>query len=290
MSRLFFVQAAIITSIVAFGASTLAAGKIPEKNIHQPEQGNNLGSPGKTQMQPDGKWRMHDPKRPQPEVAEPKYDGEPVEPPEDAKVLFDGKNTDKWTKKNWQVKDGYMIAGPSQQETKEKFGDMHLHIEWRIPTSCIKGWNQHQGNSGVFLMKRYEIQVLNGWGNRTYADGTAGAVYGQTPPLVNACRKPDQWNAYDIHFKAPVFQDGKLKEEAYVTVYLNNVLVQDNTRIWGPTSWKKVARYKPHGDDVIQLQWHGNRVHYRNIWVAPLKKELGPDAPKEQDKNKDKNK
>ena len=265
---------------------------IPEKNEKQEEQGKKYGGFTNTPKQPDGKWRVHDPNRPQPPVAEPKYDGKPVKAPEGAKILFDGTNTDQWKRKNWPVKDGVMIAGKSQQETLEKFGDIYLHIEWMIPRGDTlhkmkrNQWNQKQGNSGVFLMKRYEIQVLNGWANRTYPDGMVGAIYGQTPPLVNACRKPGEWNAYDIHFKAPVFaEDGKVKEEAYMTAYLNGVLVQDNTRIWGPTSWRKVAKYnKPHGKDVIQLQWHGNKVRYRNIWVAPLKKKLGPDGEKEQDK------
>ena len=125
-------------------------------------------------------------------------------------------------------------------------------------------------------MDRYEIQVLNCWANRTYPDGMTGALYGQTPPLVNACRPAGEWQSYDIHFKAPVFTDGKLASPAFFTVYFNNVLVQDNTECRGATAWRRAPQYKAHEATApFSLQYHGNPVRYRNIWVAPLKLKLG---------------
>ncbi len=260
---------------IAVSAVSIRAAKIPDKNIRLPEQ-KNIDGYTSTPMQPDGKWHIHDPNRPQPKVVEPQYDGAPVPAPDGATVLFDGDDVDHWKNKKWKIENGAMVATKKTQVSKENFEDIHLHVEWLVPEKCFRGWGQKQGNSGIFLMGRYEIQVLNCWGNRTYPDGMTGAIYGQTPPLVNACRKPGAWQSYDIHFKAPVFEDGKLKEPAYMTVYLNNVLVQDNTGVRGPTLWKKVPKYKPHGPGPITLQHHGNPVLFRNIWFAPLKKKLGP--------------
>ncbi|MDX1563993.1 MAG: DUF1080 domain-containing protein [Phycisphaeraceae bacterium] len=257
-------------------AAVLWAAAVPEKNERQPGQKTIEGYTNTPkQPAPNQKWSVHDPNRPQPPVAEPKYDGKPVPPPPDAKVIF-GKGVDRLTNKKWKRVDDYVIARGGKQKTKDAFGDVHLHVEWYVPTG-LKGWGQKQGNSGIFLMDRYEIQVLNCWANRTDPDGMAGAVYGQTPPLYNACRKPGQWQAYDIHFKAPVFEDKKLKTPAYVTVFLNGVKVQDNTEIRGRTTHKRLPKYRPHGPTApVAFQDHGNPVRFRNIWAAPLKLKLGP--------------
>lgn len=258
-------------------AAPLAFGQVPEKNERQPEQTSIEGFTD-TPMQPppNQQWHIHDPNRPQPEVAKPKYKGKPVPPPKGTTVLFDGTSLNKWSNKNWKLENGAMIASsPGDTLSTELFGDGHYHVEWMVPAG-LKGFDQKQGNSGVFIMNRYEIQVLNCWANRTYPDGTTGAVYGQTPPLVNACRKPGEWQSYDIHFKAPVFKDGKLVSPAYVTVYLNNVLVQKNTEIRGETCWRKLPSYSPHeATGPLKLQFHGNAVYFRNIWVAPLKMKVG---------------
>ncbi len=272
--------AMIRTTILASAALAFTLGcgiaQVPEKNERQPGQERIDGYTNTPkQPPPDDKWHIHDPGRSQPPVVEPKYDGDPVPAPAGAKVLFDGKSLDGWSNKGWLLEGGAMVAKKGKQLSVEKFGDGHYHVEWLVPAG-LKGYGQKQGNSGVFLMNRYELQVLNCWGNRTYPDGMAGAVYGQTPPLANACRKPGEWQAYDIHFKAPVFEDGKLVSPAYVTVYLNNVLVQDNTEVRGSTSWRRLPKYTPHaGVDSIQLQDHGSPVRFRNIWVAPLTKKLG---------------
>lgn len=245
----------------------LADVKVPEKNERQPEQ-TSIDGFDSTPMQPDGKWHIHDPNRPQPPVADPKYDGKPVSPPDGAIIIFDGKETDALVNKTWEIKDGVMTVGKGSQITKQSFGNMHLHVEWLVPVG-LNGFGQKQGNSGIFPMGLYEIQVLNCWGNRTYPDGMTGALYGQTPPLVNACRKPGEWQSYDIHFTAPVFEDQKLVSPAIVTVYLNNVLVQDAQAYRGASTWKKPPVYKAHPDKLpFSLQSHSNPVQYRNIWLV----------------------
>ncbi len=266
--------ATLLTGLM-IGTLTFAAD-IPEKNERQPGQKSIDGyKDTPKQPAPHDQWHIHDPDRTQPPVAEPKYDGKPVAAPKDATVIFDGSNLEGWSNAEWGLKDGAMIANKGAQVSKAQFGDGHYHVEWLVPAG-LNGYGQAQGNSGVFIMNRYEIQVLNCWGNRTYADGMTGAIYGQTPPLVNACRKPGEWQSYDIHFKAPTFKGKELVSPAFVTVYLNNVLVQDNTEVRGPTSWRKLPAYTPHGDKgPIQLQDHGNPVQYRNIWVAPLTTKLG---------------
>lgn len=161
-------------------------------------------------------------------------------------------------------------AGGGDIVTKGAFGDMQLHIEWRTPTE-VKGQGQERGNSGILLMGRYEVQVLDSFDSPTYPDGQAGAVYGQTPPLVNASRGPGQWQSYDILWTAPRFRDGQLQAPASVTVLHNGVLVQNNTQLLGATVHRQLARYTPHGaTEPLRLQDHGDPVQYRNIWMRPL--------------------
>jgi len=271
--------AAVIGCMAAGGH---AADKAPARAAPlRAEPDNAIHGFTNTPLVPGTTWHVHDPNRPQPKYVQPKYDGKPVPAPAGATVLFDGRNLDKWRNKGWKLVDGAMQVSKGGQVSVDEFGDMHLHVEWLVPDG-LKGGCQKQGNSGVYMMARYEIQVLNCYNNRTYADGMTAAMYGQYPPRVNACRKPGQWQAYDIHFKAPVWKDGKLVSAAYVTVYFNGVLVHDNRRFMGPSGWRRVAKYsKPHPPKgPISLQAHGSPVKYRNIWVAPLTKKLGPDAPK----------
>lgn len=178
-----------------------------------------------TPFLPGNKWRVHDKKRPQAPVIQPGagcVPEQPCKPPSDAIVLFDGKDLSKWAgdKGNaaWKVENGFMQAnGTGTIRTKEGFGSCQLHVEWATPKPP-SGASQGRGNSGVFLMNRYEMQILDCYENETYADGQAGATYGQTPPLVNVCRPPGEWQSYDIIFDAPKFQDGKLVKPAYVTI------------------------------------------------------------------------
>jgi len=204
-----------------------------------------------------------------------------VPPPSDAIVLFDGTSLANWRSADsthgpakWKVADGYMevVAGTGSIETARGFGDAQLHIEWRAPTPA-KGEGQERGNSGVFLMGRYEVQVLDSYQNVTYPDGQASAIYGQYPPLVNASRPPGEWQTYDIVFHAPRFgADGALVSPARMTVLHNNVLVHDNVILTGPTGHHVRPPYAVHPDELpISLQDHGNPVRYRNIWIRPLR-------------------
>lgn len=231
--------------------------------------------------QPDPQYKIHDWSRPRPPVVDPGTPGTPDRPgnaPSDATVLFDGKDLGAWASMDgsapkWIVKDGVMecVQGSGYIRTRQNFGDCQLHIEWSAPAPP-RGASQGRGNSGVFLMGIYEVQVLDCWENQTYADGQAGAVYAQYPPLVNASRPPGQWQTYDIIFTRPRFDaEGKLVSPAFMTVLHNGVLVQNHVTLTGPTSWMSRAPYKAHPDKLpISLQDHGNPVRYRNLWIREL--------------------
>ncbi|MCS7187957.1 MAG: DUF1080 domain-containing protein [Armatimonadetes bacterium] len=236
-----------------------------------------------TPFLPNTNWRVHDINRPQPSIVWPGWfstQEAPGEPPSDAIILFDGKDLSKWVSvkdggpAQWKVENGYMevVAGTGDIRTIEEFGDCQLHIEWAAPAE-VRGESQGRGNSGVFLMGRYEIQVLDCYENPTYADGTTAAVYGQYPPLVNACRKPGEWQVYDIIWLAPRFdENGNLIRPAYVTVFHNGVVVHYHTPLFGPTTHRATLPYEPHPPvGPLRLQDHGDPVRYRNIWYRPLK-------------------
>jgi hypothetical protein len=231
-----------------------------------------------TPMLPDGKWRVHDPDRPYPDVVTP--GAEPGAPPSDAIVLFDGTSLDAWQQQvtPWPIRDGAATSTPRAEGsgenaliTRESFGDVQLHLEFRSPHPPEKS-SQDRGNSGISFMQRYEIQILDAYDNATYADGTVGAIYGWKPPLVNPSRPPGEWQSYDIVFERPHFgADGALGRPAYATVFLNGVLVQNRQPWLGPTVWRQVGKYEPHGDAApIQLQDHNSPVSFRNIWVRRL--------------------
>jgi hypothetical protein len=225
-----------------------------------------------TAFLPDGKWRVHDANRPRPPKVDPgPGPRKPVPAPKDAIVLFDGKSLDNWKNLNWKLEGGAMVAQRGEQRSKAEFGDCHLHIEWSEPTD-IKGQGQGRGNSGVFLMGMFEVQVLDSFGTETYADGQAASLYGQCPPRVNATRKPGDWNVYDIYFRAPRSADGKVTEPAKITVVHNGFIVQNNVSLLGPTQHRNLASYTGAlpNKGPIALQDHGNPVRFRNIWVVPL--------------------
>jgi hypothetical protein len=223
-------------------------------------------------------WKMHDISRPHPPVVQVPDLKLPVAPPSDAIVLFDGKDLSHWRGSDggpakWTVQDGYFatVTGTGYIHTQETFGDVQLHIEWATPTSA-KGNGQGRGNSGVFLMGLYEIQVLDSYQNDTYADGQAAAVYAEYPPMYNASRPPGEWQSYDIFFRCPRFDDkGALVRPARLTLLHNGVLVQDNIGLTGPTSWLTNAPYKQHSARLpISLQDHSNPVRFRNVWAREL--------------------
>lgn len=223
------------------------------------------------------KYKIHDPDRPQPPVVEPGKAGDPVGPPSDAIILFDGSNFDEWrsadgSEAGWKVVDGAMevVPGAGDIQTARSFGDVQLHIEFKTNPNS-PGSAQHRSNSGVFFGP-YEVQVLDSNKNETYADGIVASIYGQYPPLVNVARPPGEWQTFDIVYRAPAFgEKGKVERPARITVFHNGVLVQDNEKLIGPTSHALRMRYRPHGDVQIKLQDHrDDPLHFRNIWVREL--------------------
>lgn len=209
---------------------------------------------------------------PEPKVVTP---GEkPSDPPADAVVLFDGKDLSKWTNgEKWEVKDGYAVVQKANITTKDSFGpDYQLHVEFATPEK-VSGSGQGRGNSGVYLANRYEVQILDSFDNKTYFDGQCAAIYKQTPPMVNACKKPGEWQTYDIIFESPRFaEDGKVLKPCYITVIHNGLVVHNHFELQGGTFYDRPASYAKHPErQPIQLQNHGNPVKYRNIWLREIK-------------------
>lgn len=228
-----------------------------------------------TPLLPNSKWRVHDDERPRPRVVTP--GDQAGRAPSDATILFDGKNLDAWQSgkggaAGWKVENGTMevVGGSGDIATKQKFGDYQLHVEFREP-SPPTGKSQGRGNSGVFLAGLYEVQMLDSYDNTTYADGQASAIYGQTPPLVNASRPPGEWQTYDIVFESPRFADGKVTSPGYVTVFHNGVVTQNHTALLGPSVHHALPTWKPHDLEMpLKLQDHSFPVRFRNIWIRPL--------------------
>ncbi len=203
----------------------------------------------------------------------------PGEPPSDAIVLFDGKDLSQWASDKgngpapWKVADGVLTVAPGSGgiHTKEGFGSAQLHIEWATPAE-VKGDGQGRGNSGVFFMSTYEVQILDSFQNKTYFHGQASAIYKQHAPLVNASRKPGEWQTYDIVFEAPVFDgDGKVLKRAFFTMFHNGVLTQNHVEVMGVTAHDKPPYYEAHAAKLpLALQDHGNPMRFRNIWIRNL--------------------
>lgn len=218
---------------------------------------------------PNSRYVVHDPARPQPPVVT-TGGATSVPPPSDAVVLFDGKSLDAWTP-GWEIKDGAMIATGKDISSKQSFGAIQMHFEWRLPAGR-KVNGQEGGNSGVFLMGLYEVQVLQSHDNPTYPDGQAGAIYGQLPPLVNATSPQGEWQSYDLAFEPPVYKNGKVIRPAKITLFHNGVILQNGEAYLGPTQHRKLASY-PATHPVtapLRLQFHGDPMEFRNMWVRPL--------------------
>ncbi|HKJ68496.1 MAG TPA: DUF1080 domain-containing protein [bacterium] len=223
-------------------------------------------------------WAIHDSNRPLPPVVTPSS-SLTLKPPSDATVLFDGTETETWEHLDgdplhWKCENGILevIPGTGDIRTKQGFGDCQLYVEWAAPVPP-EGDGQDRGNSGVFLMGKYEVQILDSHNNPTYADGLAGAIYGQYPPLVNACFPPGEWQTYQILFHRPRFgATGKLRQPAHMTVLQNGILIQDHVELTGPTAYQKRPPYAPHPDALpLRLQDHGDPVRFRRIWIRGLK-------------------
>lgn len=228
-------------------------------------------------------WQVHDTRREAPAIVAP--GAQPGDAPADAIVLFDGTDLSQWEANTpekgvptkWRLVNGALesVKGAGYIRTRQSFGDCQLHVEWATPTE-VKGNSQGRGNSGVFLMGLYEVQVLDCYNNFTYPDGQAGSVYGQSPPLVNVSRGPGQWQSYDIIFRQPRFQNGELVREGYLTLLHNGALVQDHWVLEGPTGHKRRTKLRPHDDKLqLRIQDHGNPVRFRNIWIRELPERSG---------------
>lgn len=224
-------------------------------------------------------WPVHSMDRPRPPVIDPGPAPAPAPIPADAIVLFDGGDLSQWVSQRdggspgWKVENGILeiVPGAGGIQTRESFGDVQLHVEWASPTPP-EHEGQDRGNSGIFFMTFYEVQILDSYENDTYADGQAAALYGQHPPMVNASRPPGEWQTYDIIFRRPRFAaDGSLETPARVTVFHNGVLVHDDAEMTGRTVHNRTAEYSPHEDALpIAIQDHESRVRFRSIWVRRL--------------------
>lgn len=216
---------------------------------------------------------------PEPAVIDP---GNSTTAPSDAIVLFDGTDLSAWKDgDNWDVKDGYAVSRQGGITTKQEFGDIQLHLEFATPDE-VRGTGQGRGNSGVYLMGKYELQILDSYENETYFDGQCGAIYKQTPPMVNASRKPGEWQTYDIVWEAPKFgPDGAVVKPAVLTALHNGVLIQNHYELQGGTFWHLPPTYVEHGEKgPIHLQFHGNPVRFRNIWVREIQPIVGEQPSK----------
>jgi hypothetical protein len=275
--------AILITTIVAATTIHTQQPQPSPAATQPPAQG--TAKPGElgytdTPLIPGLKWRVHDVDRPAPTLVTP--GATPGAPPSDAIVLFDGKDLSKWAHRSkdeqmsdakWPVREGYFETGvkSGSLSTRESFGDVQLHIEWATPP-VVAGSSQGRGNSGVIFMGRYEVQVLDMYNNRTYADGGAASLYGQWPPLVSAPRPPGEWQTYDIVFEAPKFEGDKVVKPAFATVFWNGVLAHNRKELLGPTLHRAATKYVPHDAELpLTLQDHSNPVRYRNVWIRRLK-------------------
>ncbi len=256
-----------------FVSAQITSAQAPTKLIHS-KDGSGIVGYKDTPILPWCGYHVHDPDRPAPLKVTPGLlgiDEKPGTAPSNAVVLFDGTNLKQWKSSDWKIENGELIAVSGNLTTNQAFADCQLHLEWQTPNPP-QGHMFDRGNNGVMLMGLFEIQVFDSYTEKLYPDGQAASVYGQTPPMVNACRKPGRWQTFDIIFFAPVFKDGKLEKPAYVTVLHNGLLVHHNQKIYGPTGHRILPSYdKPIPEKLpLSLSAHNNPVRFRNIWIRTL--------------------
>ncbi len=260
--------------IVTFVLAACVAQRTNAQEVVKAKDGSGVVGYKDTPILPWAGFHKHDPDRPQSPVVVPgraSTQQQVGSAPSDAVVLFDGTSLSQWEPNKWRIEDGVLLCTEGDIVTKESFGDCQLHVEWAAPDPP-RGEQMNRGNSGVYFMKLYEVQVFDSYTENIYPDGMAAAIYGETPPLVNATRQPGQWQVYDIIFTAPVFEGDKLVKRAKVTMFHNGLLVHHNTEIMGPCAWRTIEPYKAHAaQQPLKLQAHGNPVRYRNIWIRPLR-------------------
>ncbi len=271
--RAFFVRsggAAAGAAAAALAGQALAA---PKHTLVYAKDGSGVFGYKDTPVQPWSGFHVHDPDRPAPRKVEPGLPGREDQagtPPSDAVVLFDGGHLDAWKPADWKIEDGAAVAMAKPLVSKESFGDCQIHLEWATPNPP-EGSLMNRGNNGVYIMGLYEVQIFESYAEKIYPDGQAAAVYGQTPPLVNACRKPGQWQLFDIVFLAPRFEGDELKGPARLTVLHNGILVHHNQEVHGRTMHSKLPDYDNRATEgPLVLGAHRNPVRFRNIWVRRL--------------------
>ena len=258
----------LVAALLLLCSTRITPGQI-QKKLVKAKDGSGIVGYKDTPILPWCGYHTHDP-RPAP----PKVTSGPlavVAAPSDAVILFEGADLSQWKPSDWKVEDGELIAVSGSLSTKQAFGDCQLHLEWQAPNPP-QGHEWDRGNNGVLLMSLFEIQIFDTYTTQLYPDGQTASVYGQTPPMVNVCRPPGQWQSYDIIFFAPVFKDGTLEKPARVTVLHNGVLVHHNQEIYGPTGHRILPKYdKPILEKLpLSLSAHNNPVRFRNIWIRPL--------------------
>ena len=264
---------AVVITLVAILLSLPTRTQAQKHELVNAKDGSGVFGYKDTPLQPWSGFHVHDPDRPAPPVVTPGPLTAAEQPtaPSDALVLFDGRDVEQWAPNQWKVEDGCLVATAGPMRTKEEFGDCQLHLEWMVPTEPAESvWNR--GNNGVFLLGEIEVQIFDSSSVKIYPDGQAAAVYAQTPPLVNACRKPGEWQTYDIVFTAPKFDEaGKLAAPARLTMFHNGVLVHLNQEIYGTTPHSGLATYDGiPAKGPVAFGAHGCPVRFRNIWIRRL--------------------
>ncbi|MHB8969077.1 MAG: 3-keto-disaccharide hydrolase [Pirellulaceae bacterium] len=264
--------------VVVLNANIANHARAQEGLLTRPTSGGTVVGYQDTPLMPwtGNKFHVHDPDRPLPPVVLPGRIGSELPaapPPSDAVVLFDGQGLEHWTTSSWKIQDGVLTAGHESLTSKDAFGDCQLHVEFMTPTTPPDNF-MNRGNSGVLLMGKYEIQIFDSWhehSQQIYADGQAAAIYGQTPPLVNACLPPGEWQSFDIVFTAPVFGKANLLKPALLTMFHNGVLVHLQQPILGEMAHRQIIPCSPHPAKLpLVLQGHGSPLQFRNVWLRPL--------------------
>lgn len=262
-----------ILLIVTAAAGLSIPASAQKYKLHYAKDGSGVFGYKKTPVQPWSNWRVHDPDRPAPKKIDPGCPStweQSGTAPAGVVVLFDGKDLSQWRDPEWKVEDGIATAVGRPLVTKEEFGSCQLHIEWQTPDPPVGG-EMDRGNNGVTLMGEFEVQIFDSYNTKIYPDGQAAAIYGQTPPAVNACRPPGKWQSFDIVFFAPRFDKGKLIRPARITVFHNGILVHHNQEIYGETLHARLPKYKIGKErGPLVLAAHNNPVRFRNIWLRPL--------------------
>ena len=262
----------LVFALLLLCSTQITPGQIQRKLI-QAKDGSGIIGYKDTPILPWCGYHVHDPDRPAPPKVTPggTSTNNVGTAPSDAVVLFSGGDLSKWKPSDWTIDNGELVAVSGSLTTNQAFGDCQLHLEWQTPDPPQGGiWDR--GNNGVMLMGLFEIQIYDSYTEKLYPDGQAASVYGQTPPMVNACRKPGRWQSYDIIFFAPVFKGDMLEKPARVTVFHNGLLVHHNQDIYGPTGHRILPKYdKPIPEKLpLSLSAHNNPVRFRNIWIRPL--------------------